>query len=111
MAPVPEPGGGGVLRVTPDELRDGARAFDAAGRDVNTQAGRLDALFDSASGGAGDPDLAHAMSSASVDFSEFARRLSGKLSGQAGKLRDAASGYEHGDAAGARTVSGTRGPR
>jgi hypothetical protein len=51
------------------------------------------------------------MSSASLDFSEFARRLSGKLSGQAGKLRDAASGYEHGDAAGARTVSGTRGPR
>ena len=31
MAPVPEDGGG-VLRVTPDELRDAARAFDAAGR-------------------------------------------------------------------------------
>ena len=37
MAPVPEPGGGGVLRVTPDELRDGARAFDAA----DTEGGQL----------------------------------------------------------------------
>jgi hypothetical protein len=113
MAPVPEDGGGGVLRVTPDELRDAARTFDAAGRDVDAQAGRLDALFDGAAGGAGDPGLAGALSSAATDFSDFARKLAGQLRDQAGKLRSAAAGYEHGDAAGAGRVLSTPmgGPR
>jgi Family of unknown function (DUF6317) len=113
MAPVPEPGGGGVLRVTPDELRDGARTFATASGDVTAQAGRLDALFDGAAGGAGDPGLASAMLSASTDFSEFARALARHLGDQAGKLRGAASGYEHGDAVGARQILSTPigGPR
>jgi hypothetical protein len=113
MAPVPEDGGGGVLRVTPAELRDGARTFEEAGRDVSGQAGRLDALFDGAAGGAGESGLAGAMLSASTDFSAFARTLAGHLGEQAGKLRRAASGYEHGDAAGARQVLSTPmgGPR
>ena len=107
MAPVPEDGGGGVLRVTPAELRDGARTFEEASRDVSGQAGRLDA------GGAGESGLAGAMLSASTDFSAFARTLAGHLGDQAGKLRGAASGYEHGDAAGARQVLSTPmgGPR
>jgi hypothetical protein len=110
---VPDPGGTGVLRVTPDELRDGARTFETASRDADAQAGRLDSLFDSAAGGAGEPGLAGAMSSASSDFSAFARKLSGHLGDQVGKLRGAASGYEQGDAAGAQRVGSTPsgGPR
>ena len=112
MAPVPEDGGG-VLRVTPDELRDAARAFVAAGRVVAAPAGGLDALCDGAAGGAGDPALAGALSSAATDFSDFARKLAGHLRDQAGKLRSAAAGYEHGDAAGAGRVLSTPmgGPR
>jgi len=112
MAPAPEPGGGGVLRVTPDELRDGARTFETGSRDVKAQAGKLDSLLDSAAAGAGDSGLASAMSSAATDFSEFARNLASHIGDQVGKLRGAASGYEHGDAAGAqRIMSPTRGPR
>jgi hypothetical protein len=113
MAPVPEPGGGGVLRVTPEELRDGARTFEAASRDVSAQAGRLDALFDAAAGGAGESGLASALLSASTDFSRFARTLAGHIGDQAGALRGAASGYEQGDAAGARQILSTPmgGPR
>ena len=112
MAPVPEDGGG-VLRVTPDELGDAARAFAAAGRDGAAPAGRRDALFDGAAGGAGDPALAGALSSAATDFSDFARKLAGHLRDQAGKLRSAAAGYEHADAAGAGRVLSTPmgGPR
>jgi Family of unknown function (DUF6317) len=108
MTPVPDPGGGGgVLRVTPDELRDAARTFDAARRDLDAQAGRLDALFDGAAGGAGDPGLAAALSSAATDFSDFARKLAGHLGDQAGKLRSAAADYEHGDACGASRILST----
>ena len=112
MAPVPEDGGG-VLRVTPDELRDAARAFDTAGREGAAPAGRLAALSAGAAGGAGDPALAGALSSAATDFSDFARKLAGHLRDQAGKLRSAAAGYEHGDAAGAGRVLSTPmgGPR
>lgn len=110
---VPDPGGGGVLRVAPDELRDGARTFETAGSGVGAQAGRLDSLFDSAAGGAGEPGLAGAMSAASSDFSQLARKLAGHLGDQAGKLRGAASAYEQGDAAGAQRVGSTPlgGPR
>jgi Excreted virulence factor EspC, type VII ESX diderm len=110
---VPEPGGAGVLRVTPDELRDGARMFETASKDISAQAGRLDSLFDSAAGGAGESGLASAMASASTDFSAFARKLSSHVGDQVGKLRGAASAYEQGDAAGAQRVISTPsgGPR
>jgi hypothetical protein len=107
----PRDGGasGGVLRITPAELRAAAAAIDGVGEDVDAQAGRLDAALVEAAGAAGNPRLADSLGRAAWDFAGFARALAAGVGAEAGKLRAAAAGYEHADAAGAAALTTTPG--
>jgi hypothetical protein len=97
----------GVLRITPAELRAAATAIDGVGKDVDGQGGKLDGLFVSAAGAAGNPRLADSLGRAAWDFAGFARALAADVAARAGALRSAATCYEHADAAGAATVGAT----
>ena len=107
MPPREGGGCGGVLRITPVELRAAATAIDGVGSDVDAQAGKLDGALDSAAGAAGNPSLADSLGRAAWDFAGFARGLAAEVGAEAGKLRSAAAGYEHADAAGASTLTTT----
>jgi hypothetical protein len=107
MPPHDGGGPGGVLRITPAELRAAASAIDTAGGDVDVQAGKLDGLLVSAAGAAGNRRLADSLGRAAWDFAGFARALAGDVRAEAGRLRSAAAGYEHADAAGAATLTST----
>jgi predicted component of type VI protein secretion system len=105
----PGDGGGcpGDLRITPAELRAAATAIDAVGSDVDGQAGKLDGLFIRAAGAAGNPRLADSAGRAAWDFAGFARALAAEVAAEAGKLRAAATCYEHADATGAARLTDT----
>ncbi len=95
-----------TLRVAPDELRGSAGVFDRAGQDVSgVQARSLDTLFANAAAAAGDHGLSGALLSCASDDGDIAKTLGGMISEQAGRLRDAANKYEHGDAAGAAAIN------
>lgn len=96
------------LHVTPDELRSAAGVYARAASDVSgAQARSLDTAFSNAASAAGDHGLAGALQSCASDYGDIARALGGMINDQAGKLRDAANQYDHGDAAGAGTINRT----
>jgi hypothetical protein len=105
----PADGGGcsGELRITPAELRAAGAAIDAIGTDLDAQAGKLDEVFIRAAGAAGNPRLADSAGRAAWDFAGFTRALAAEVAAGAGKLRAAATCYEHADATGAARLTAT----